>query len=194
MPKKKSHEQTIVQTMLVSVALATAVPLVTLVFAQSDDQANTHSSSSDDAIVYKQFHDREDQTKLFNAAEFRKAARARYDKNGFTVSSSATSSQPALPPCNPAATSSVPSAEAPVHDAALQLQDLDAQQQRDLRMQLRIGGCPFDALPGYRELCESLLKDQQRSEPPVSLKPLKNSVQAAREENAAAHAAAGAQK
>lgn len=41
---------------------------------------------------------------------------------------------------------------------ALKYSDLSASERETLRLQLRIGGCPQDALPGYRMLCEKMLK------------------------------------
>ncbi len=157
---KKSAEHAIVQPILASILLATALPLVSLVSARSetivDDSPEGVLSSND--FQYKLFRPRENQTKLFDPLEFRKLMRANHqDGEGpaqvevEVPASEPASSQPAINPCDPEAVSSAPAAE---ETKALKLEDLSTNELNDLRRQLRIGGCPYDVATGYRLLCE----------------------------------------
>lgn len=87
-----------------------------------------------------------------------------------TVPASATESHPAaktVPPCVPVDADAQAEVEVKRH---LIFEDLNMQQREVLRMQLRIGGCPQDAEPEYKALCESMLKRQVAPETKAGLK------------------------
>lgn len=108
---------------------------------------------------------------LFKVREFRELRRKVHaEEQGLAVPPKA----PVLPktpaakvPCD------VEGSEAlPVKPAAKSwnYEELPISEKATLREQLRTGGCPQDALPGYRELCEELLAKQKRPKPMRGLK------------------------
>lgn len=172
--KKKPIHLSIIQPMLVSVLLATSIPLVTLAATRTDADAGAESP------IFEIYNPRADQTQLFDAVEFRKAHRARYSNPSgeATVSSSISSSQSSAAPCadTQEATSDVKPAS-----TMLRYDDLSTTEKAELWKQLRIGGCPYDVLPGYRELCELMLRQRQR--PAAVPKALRNPHQDTLNEN-----------
>lgn len=170
---KKAIHLSIIQPMLASVLMATSIPLVTFAATRSDADLGGESP------VYQNFNQRADQTYLFDAVEFRKAHRMRYDNTGSSASTSsaASSAHSSLPPCalpNASSTEGGSGTGMSSSSASLRYEDLSTTEQGELRKQLRIGGCPYDVLPGYRELCESMLKQNQAAHPAALLKPLRN--------------------
>ncbi len=93
---------------------------------------------------------------LFDESEFRQLRR---EVRKEIVPIVTTKEEPTLhlaAPCDPAK-SAMPIQE----EKSLRYQDLSSTEREALRLQLRIGGCPQQADPGYKALCESMLKTQE---------------------------------
>lgn len=172
---KKAIHLSIIQPMLASVLMATSIPLVTFAATRSDADLGAGTPT------YQNYKPRTDQTHLFDFVEFRKAHRMRYDNTGSSApassASSSSSARPAVPPCatpDASATDEGSDTGMSSSSASLRYEDLSTTEKTELRKQIRIGGCPYDVLPGYRELCESMLKQNQAAHPAALLKPLRN--------------------
>lgn len=169
--KKKAIHLSVIQPMLASVLMATSIPLVTLAATRSD------ADLGGDTPTFQNYEPKAGQTGLFDAVEFRKAHRMRYNSSASVPASSARSSvSSSLPPCAAPEASSTEDADSSVSSSAAMLRydDLTSNEKNELRKQIRIGGCPYDVLPGYRELCELMLKQHQAIHPAAVLTPLRN--------------------
>lgn len=174
--KKQPVHVSFMQPILASMLLATSVPLISLASARSN--ADTGSTTP----VYQQFTPRSDQTGLFDRAAQRRAHRDRYAPQSANTSSvsSSSSADAEVAPCASATSASTSSAS-----TMLRYDDLSDSEKSELRKQLRIGGCPYDVLPGYRQLCELMLKQRQEiyGRPSAPRAPLRNSRQERFSEN-----------
>lgn len=137
--------------MLVAIAVPTVLVGVLTVSAASDTLPETKST----------YHE------LFDLRSFRIQQRMnRMNQSAVTLEEETHPAAKALVPCAPVET--MTSTEKPARP--LIFEDLDMIQRETLRKQLRIGGCPQDADPAYRLLCETLLKKQKQPETKTGLK------------------------
>lgn len=147
----KNHSQnSMFALMLVSIAVPTVALGVVAASAASEISPSTKSTNHD----------------LFELRSFRLQQRLR-TQEAVVPSASAEPVHPAAPtvPCAPAEEAETETAP----ENRLIYEDLTMPQREVLRKQLRIGGCPQDVLPGYRELCETLLKQQRNAETKTGL-------------------------
>jgi len=143
----KHHSQhSMFALMLVSIAVPTVVLGVVAASAASEISPVAKSMNHE----------------LFELRSFRLQQRLR-TQDAVIPAALAEPARPAAPtmPCAPDAVSVESDAS---EEHPLILEDLTITQREILRKQLRIGGCPQNVLPGYRELCETLLRQQQSPE------------------------------
>jgi hypothetical protein len=159
--KKKPIHLSIIQPMLASVLMATSIPLVTLAATRTDADVGAGSP------VYQNYNPRADQTALFDQVALRKAHRMRYGSSSSVAntSSSVSSATSSLPPCAAPEAASTDAEGVQSSDSMLRYDDLSDTEKAELRKQIRIGGCPYDVLPGYRQLCELMLKQHRAIHP-----------------------------
>lgn len=149
---KHNPQDSMFAFMLVAIAVPTVLVGVLTVSAASDVSVEAKST----------YHE------LFNLRSFRIQQRMnRQSQPASTVESETHPAAKTLAPCAPTDTSTTKT-EKPARP--LIFEDLDMHQRETLRKQLRIGGCPQDVDPAYRQLCESLLKKQKRPETKAGLK------------------------
>lgn len=109
------------------------------------------------------------QFELFDADKFRILRRKAREDRGTPVKSETKHEAPkTLVPCEPSSEDNGETATET--EAKLRYDDLSDVEKDALRKQLRIGGCPQDALPGYKALCEAMLKTQEAKKPLKGLK------------------------
>lgn len=141
---KKKNQRSSFAMVLVTIAVPTVALGIAVTSAASE--INTEPRSQ--------------QFELFNIDQFRFLKREIRMSAPATPSSDAVHPAATVKPCDSVdETSSSSSAS-----AVLTVQDLTTSQRETLRRQLRIGGCPQDADPAYKALCESLLKQQKPKE------------------------------
>ncbi len=152
----KNHSQdSMFAFVLVTIAVPTVLVGVLTVSAASELSPVTKST----------YH------QLFNVRSFRLRQRELHLDAVPVPAADADMSHPAaidLKPCDPAG--SVVEKTKTQSPRPLIFEDLDRLQRETLRMQLRIGGCPQDALPAYKQLCESMLKQQKSPETKTGLR------------------------
>jgi hypothetical protein len=164
--QKKGVHVSFVQPILASILMATSIPLVTLASARTDADVGA------DSPIFQIYNPRADQSGLFDRVEFRKAHRMRYmDESSSASSVRSSKAASSVSPCADVQEEEGASSSA---GTMLRYDDLTDTQKAELRKQLRIGGCPYDVLPGYRELCELMLEQRQSVHPSASLTPLLN--------------------
>lgn len=145
--KKKPHSHSSFAMVLVTIAVPTVALGIAVTSAASEINTAPRSQQFD----------------LFNPASFRLQKRQNRMYTPVTAPASEETTHPAAPavkPCDTQASSSS-SSSAP---EKLRFADLTSEQRETLRRQLRIGGCPQDADPAYRALCEMMLKQQKPKE------------------------------
>lgn len=103
---------------------------------------------------------------LFDADEFRQLQREVHADTPDAVTEEDEMETETLNPCDPVQEARPVKEE----EKPLLYQDLSSTEREALRIQLRIGGCPTDVLPGYKALCERLLKYQVQRETMEGLK------------------------
>ncbi|MBP7114310.1 MAG: hypothetical protein KBA40_02540 [Candidatus Peribacteraceae bacterium] len=148
---KNQSQHSMFALMLVSIAVPTVVLGVVAVSAASDISPVTKSTNHE----------------LFELRSFRLQQRLR-TQDSVVPASSAEPARRAAPTVPCASDTEVTETEE-ASESPLIFEDLSMTQREILRKQLRIGGCPQDVLPGYRQLCESLLKQQQTLEAKTGL-------------------------
>lgn len=178
--KKQPVHASFVQPIMMSMLLAVAVPLVSLASARTN--ADTGASTP----VYEQYTPRTDQSGLVDKAALRRAHRERYAPETNQAPSSSASSDAAASADSPCITMpKQQSQSSSLSPTMFRYDDLTDTQKAELRKQLRIGGCPYDVLPGYMELCELMLKQRReiQGHPAATRLPLKNPYQEQFSEN-----------
>jgi hypothetical protein len=136
--KKKSSYSAITLALTAAIAPAVLVGMLT-VSAASESSSDTKST----------YHN------LFDAGEFR-SLRRKVHEDVVPTHAAPTEEPATVNPCDSTATETETKATEP----ELTFEDLDMNTRRTLLMQLRIGGCPANALKGYKDLCEKMLKAQ----------------------------------
>ena len=160
---KKSSSSDLVKPFLAVILVTVGVPVFTHAAMTSEVtqslSAESSTSLSED-LEYNRFEPRSLQYDLFDAQEFVQMRRERRIPVGDVVPAASENApeqtSSSVAPCDQTQSSS----SQPVSQILDYYSQLSDTQRRDLRLQLRIGACPFDADTQYRLLCEAMLKAQ----------------------------------
>lgn len=142
---RTSFERRAVQPLLLLVLVAMSLPLMTLAAIEATE-----------TLQYGK-------PETFDTTEFRRMVREhRKNLEDLPVedddADAVEETRPAVQPCNPAAPVQEDSAVGSDETTILKWGDLTNTEKYQMRINLKHGGCPNTVLPGYRELCQILLK------------------------------------